>query len=94
MEKAKICTYPQSDHALIHWEFILQCCAEYPNINLPDQEKNKKHKETTPLIRFHIYHIIGRCTAHGIILLKYKNVTCVNNNLHQINLQKCTQEKS
>ena len=58
MEKAKMCTYPQSDHALSHWKCVLRCCAECPYINLPDQEIDKKHKETTPSIRFHIYHII------------------------------------
>ena len=35
---------------------------------------NKKNEETTPSIRFHIYHIIGRCTTHGIIPLKDKNI--------------------
>ena len=34
----------------------------------------KKHDETTPTIRFHIYHIIGRCTTHGIISLKDKTI--------------------
>ena len=34
----------------------------------------KKHEETTHSIRFHIYHIAGRCTAHGIIPLKYQTM--------------------
>ena len=67
MAKATMCAYPQSDHALPHWKFVLWCCAKFPCINLPDQETDKKYEETTPSIRFHIYHIIGRCTAHGII---------------------------
>ena len=58
------------------------------NINIPEQETYKKHGETVPSIRFHIYHIIGRCTAHVVIQLKDKKyVTCVNKNLHHINLQ-------
>ena len=69
MEKATICTYPQSDHALPNWKCVLRCCAECTNINLPDQGTNKKHEETTP-----IYHIIGRCTAHCRILLKDKKI--------------------
>ena len=44
---------------------------------------------------FHIYQIIVRCTTHGRIPLKDKKyVTCVNNNLHQMNLEKYTPEKS
>ena len=55
----------------------------------------KQYEETTPSIRFHVYHIIARCTAHGRILLKDKKYfTCVNKNLHQTNLEKYTPEKS
>ena len=70
--KARMCVYPQPDHALSHCKFVLQYCANFPCINIPDQESDKKHKKTTPSIRFHIYHIIGRCTAHGRIKLKDK----------------------
>ena len=38
------------------------------------KNKTKKHEETTPSIRFHIYHFIGRCTTHGIITLKDKKI--------------------
>ena len=38
MEKSKMCTYPQSDHALTHYNFVLRCCDECPHINLPDQK--------------------------------------------------------
>ena len=74
MAKDKICTHPQSDHAIPHCKCVLQCCADYPCINLPDQEKDNQYSETTPSIRFHIYHIIARCTAHGRIKLKYKKL--------------------
>ena len=85
MEQATMCTYPQSDHALPNWKYVLRCCAYCPCINLPYQEKDKKHEEITASIRFHIYHTIGRCTAHGKITSKdKKHVTCVNKNLHQI----------
>ena len=30
--------------------------------------------EATPTIRFHIYHIIGRCDIHGRVSLKDKNI--------------------
>ena len=39
--KAKMCTYPQYDHALPHWKVELRCCAECQYINLPYQETNK-----------------------------------------------------
>ena len=70
MEKATMCRYPQSDNALPHWECVLRCCNKCPCINIPDQEIDNQYSETTTKIRFHIYHVIGRCTAHGIIPLK------------------------
>ena len=36
--KDKMCTYPQSTHALPHWKCVLCCCAKCPFINLPNQE--------------------------------------------------------
>ena len=74
MANAKMFTYPHSDHALPHWKCVLQCCDECTCINLTDQETNKQHKETTTSIRFHIYHIIARCTAYVRILLKDKKI--------------------
>ena len=67
MENATMCTYPQSEHALPHCKYVLRCCADFPCINIPGQETTKNHEETTPSIRFHIYHIIGRCATHGRI---------------------------
>ena len=83
MENAKMCTDPQYEHALLHWKYVLRCCADCPCINIPDQETTKKHDETTPSIRFHIYHIIGSCTTHGRITLKDKNIyyTCKQESL-------------
>ena len=43
MEKAKICTYPQSTHALPHWKCVLRCCDKCPCINLPDQKIDDKY---------------------------------------------------
>ena len=43
MEKAKMCTYPQSDHALPHWKFVLRLSAKFPCINLPDQETDNQY---------------------------------------------------
>ena len=38
MEKATVCLSPQSDHALPHWKYVMQCCDKCPIVNLPDQE--------------------------------------------------------
>ena len=61
-------------HALPNWKCIFRCCADCPCINITDQETTKTYEETTPSIRFHIYHIIGHCTAHGRIPLKDKKI--------------------
>ena len=39
--QATMCTYPQSDHELTHWKFLLRLCAKFPCINIPDQEIDK-----------------------------------------------------
>ena len=93
-EKATMLTYPQSDHEFTHWKCVLRCCDKCPCINLPDQETDNQCSETTPSIRFHIYHIIRHCTSHGRNSLKENSVTCVNKNINQITLQKYTPEKS
>ena len=95
MAKARMWVYTQYNHALPNWKCVLRCCADCLYINLPDQETNRKHEERTPSIRFHIYHIIARCTAHDRIPSKEtKYVTRVNKNIHMINIKKYTQEKS
>ena len=74
MENATMCTFTHLYNALPHWKCVLRCCADFPCINRTDQETNEKHEETTPSIRFHIYHIIGRCNTHGRITLKDKKI--------------------
>ena len=76
MEKAKICAYPRSDHALPHCKFVLQCLANCPCINLSDHETDSQYSDTIPSIWFHIYHIIARCNDHVIIPLKDKKIFC------------------
>ena len=73
-ENAEMCAYPLSDNALPHWKCVLRWCVDCTCIDLTDQETNKKHEETKPSIRFHIYHIIGRCSDHVIIPLKDKKI--------------------
>ena len=74
MAQTRMCAYPQSDHAMPHWKCLFQCCDEFPCINIPDQETDNQNLDTTPSIRFHIYHIIARCTANVRIPLKEKNI--------------------
>ena len=64
MAKATMCAYPQSDHALPHWKFVLQYCAKCLSVNIPDQEIYYQYSNTSPSIFFHIYHIVLRCTTH------------------------------
>ena len=74
MAQATMCAYPQSDHAPPPWKCVLRCCDDCPCINLPDQETDNQNSNTTPSIRFHIYHIIARCTDHSRIQLKDKKI--------------------
>ena len=52
MEKATMCTYPQSYHALPRWKCVLWCCSECPYINLPYQETYKNMKKQHPQLGF------------------------------------------
>ena len=74
MAKDTLCAYPQPDHALPHCKCVLLCCADFPCINLTDQETDNQNSKLTPSIIFHIYHTIERCTAHGRIPLKDKTI--------------------
>ena len=38
MANATMCDYPHSDNSLPHWKCVLQCCADFTCINLPDQD--------------------------------------------------------
>ena len=62
--------YPMFDRELTHCKCVLRFCANYPSINLTEQETDNHYSGITPSIRIHIYHIIVCCTAHGIFPLK------------------------
>ena len=72
--KVKICAYSQSDHALPHWKFLLQCCAKCSSIDIPDQETYDQYPDTSPSIHFYIYHIIARCKKNCRLPLTDKNI--------------------
>ena len=74
--KEKMCAYSQSDHALPHWRYVLRYCAKCPSINIPDQETDDQYPDTSPSIRFNIYHLIARCKKHGRLPLTDKICFC------------------
>ena len=76
MEKSTMYAYLQSDNALTHWKCVLQFCAKCTSVNIPDQETDDQYSNTSPSIRFHIYHIIAHCTTHGRIPLNDKKICC------------------
>ena len=43
MEKAAMCAYPQSDHALPHWKCVLCCYAFCTYINITYQETDNQY---------------------------------------------------
>ena len=59
-----MCAYPQSYHELPHWKCVMRCCAKFPIIHLNDQETDDQYSGTSRSIRFHIYHIIARCSTY------------------------------
>ena len=77
MAKATKCEYPQSDHALPNWKFVLRCCSKYICVNLPDQETDYQYSNTRTSIQFHIHHLIARCTTHGRLPLNDKKHCCM-----------------
>ena len=74
MEKATMCPYPQSYHELLHCKIFIRCCSKCPRVNLPDQETDDQYSNTSPPIRFHIYHLMVRCTSNGRLPLNDKKI--------------------
>ena len=75
------------------WKCVLKCCAKFPYANLPGQETDDQYSGTTPLILFHIYHLIYIFIGHVKIQLNDKICfACVNRNLLQKNPQTYTLE--
>ena len=68
--------YLQSDHALPHWNCVMQCYDKCPRVNLPDQETDYQYSNTSPSIYFHIYNLTARCTKHGRLPLNDKKICC------------------
>ena len=66
MAMITMCDYPPPHHVLPHRKYVLRFCANLPGINLPIQESDKNHSNTHPMIRFHVYHLIARCSVHVI----------------------------
>ena len=61
-------------YAFPHWKCMLCCCVNCPCIDIPGQESGRHHSNTSPSIRFHIYHLIARFMVHGRRQLDEKKV--------------------
>ena len=62
---ATLCVYPPHQHAFSHWKCMLRCCSNCPHIDLPDQESDRHHSNTSHSISFNIYHLIAWRKLHG-----------------------------
>ena len=76
ISKAKISKYPQYDHELPHWKRVLRCCADFPCINITDQETDKKMKKQQPQLGFTFI------TSLDVVLLMVEFHLKTNNMLH------------
>ena len=72
MAKSTMCAKSQSNHALPHWKYVLQCCAQCPSINITEQETDSNYPNPSTSICFQIYHLILSCTTHNRLLLTDK----------------------
>ena len=70
----KMCTYPQSDHALPQWKFVLRCCFECTYINLPCQETYKNMKKQHPQLGFTFITSLNVILPNGRIPFKDKTI--------------------
>ena len=95
MAMAKMSAYPSSQHALSHCKSSLNCCANFPHINLTRTESYKHHSTTFPTIRLCVYQLISHFTVHGRHLLyENKKFACVCVILILYHLEHYTQETS
>ena len=65
MDMATMFAYQPSHNELTQWKYVLSFCSNFPRIDLPVQELDMTHSNTSPEIRFHISHLIAHCTVHG-----------------------------
>ena len=87
MENVTMWTYLQSEHALPQKKCVLRCYADCPCINITYQETTKKMMKQHSQLGFTF------TTSLDVVLLMVelhwktrKSVTCVNKNIHQIDL--------
>ena len=76
MDMSTMCAYPTSQHALLHWKCVLRCCESFSRIDLPCRQSVRHHSNTSPTIRFHVYHLIAHYTVHVRSLLDEENFCC------------------
>ena len=71
MSKAKMYTYPQSDHSLPHWKCVLRCCANCSYINLTDKETDKTMNKQHPKLGFTFI-----TSLHVVLLMVELHILC------------------
>ena len=57
--------YLPSQHVLQHWKRVLRFFDNFLLIDLPYQECDRRHSNTSATMRFNIYHVMTWCTLHG-----------------------------
>ena len=66
------------DQRFQKWGCILNCCSECPMMNAPflesSQQLNNFIPESLHKIKFRIFQNISKCSIHGLIPFKHKNM--------------------
>ena len=52
MANTTMCDYPHSDHALLHWKYVLRCCDECPYTIFLTKKQIKNMKKQQPQLGF------------------------------------------
>ena len=58
-----MCSFPDSNIDLPHWNCVLKCCSQCPKLIIPDEELNDD--ATMPFIKFNVYMDVSKYSLHG-----------------------------
>ena len=72
---AMLCPFPNTEHDLPHWKCVLGCCNNCPGLVIPTEEVH--HRQDLPLISFHCYKSVTRCSVHGQCPFTEKKKKCL-----------------
>ena len=62
MAMATICAFLSSKYALPHWKFVLRCCAQCPQIDIPSTEADQNNLDLSRTKSLHVYKHIASFT--------------------------------